>query len=232
MTIQKMPLSALHPAAKNVRRHTDKQISEYVRSLRMFGQVKPVVIDGSGEIICGNGLYEALVSMGAADCDCYVRDDLTPAQKKKLMLADNRVYELGITSIDTFEEIIRELGEDTDVPGWDVDLLSALTATTPDIDDVVSSYGNFAVDDTDRIKRVEQISADANHSPVSTYQSNGLASPSPAIPQGKPLQQSSSAFQPYTPAPYRPETPTQEGAIPAQTERYIICPKCGERICL
>lgn len=232
ITIQRLPLSSLHPAEKNVRRHTDKQIAEYIRSLNMFDQVKPLVVDGEGEIICGNGLYAALVAMGRTECDCYVRDDLTPAQKKKLMLADNRVYELGITSIDTFEEIIRELGEDTDVPGWDVDLLSALTATTPDVDDVVASYGNFDTDDTDRIRRLEQRPPEANQTPAPAYQSAGYAYQSPDMSQERLLQQTPSTFQPHTPVSDRPAAPTQEGAFPAHTERYVICPKCGERICL
>lgn len=218
MEIQRKRLEDLHLADRNVRKHTDKQIAEYIRSLRMFGQVKPIVVDGSGEIICGNGLYAALVEMGETECECYVRDDLTPNQKKKLMLADNRVYELGITNIDTFEEIIRELGDDIDVPGWDDDLLSALTATTPEVDELVSSYGSFAPQDTERIKKVEQRAAET---PVQPTQYTAA-----------PLQRPSSGFVPQMPIADSPGEPTQEAATTGQISRYVVCPKCGERICL
>ena len=143
MTIIRKPLSELHKPDKNVRRHTEKQIHEYIRSLEMFGQIKPVVIDDTGEIIVGNGLYEALLAMGADSCDCYVVTGLSSKQKKKLMLADNRVYELGITDTDVFDELIRELDGDVDVPGWDADLLEMLNASVDDANDMIESYGGI-----------------------------------------------------------------------------------------
>lgn len=99
MKIVKKPLADLRPMEKNVRRHTDKQLKEYVRSIEMFGVIKPLVVDETGLILTGNGLYFALKSMGAEECDCYVMAGLTEAQKKKLMLADNRVYELGMDTL-------------------------------------------------------------------------------------------------------------------------------------
>lgn len=53
-------LSQLRPLEKNVRKHNDKQISEYVRSLKMFGQLRPMVVDETGTILVGNGMYEAM----------------------------------------------------------------------------------------------------------------------------------------------------------------------------
>lgn len=144
MEITVKRLSDLHPAPKNVRRHTDKQIVEYIRSLEMFGQIKPVIADEYGEIIAGNGLYQALVQMGKETCDCYILSGLSDKQKKKLMLADNRVYELGITDMDAFDDIIRELGGDIDVPGWDEDLLAMMNAASEDVDEIVSSYGRWS----------------------------------------------------------------------------------------
>lgn len=63
MQVVTKSLADLHEAPKNVRKHTDKQIKEYVRSLEMFGQIKPIVIDEHGEIIAGNGLFLALRAM-------------------------------------------------------------------------------------------------------------------------------------------------------------------------
>lgn len=60
MNIEKRNLSDLHEMKKNVRKHTDKQLAEYVRSIEMFGQIKPIVISDDGEILAGNGLYRAL----------------------------------------------------------------------------------------------------------------------------------------------------------------------------
>lgn len=99
MKITVKKLSELHKPAHNIRRHSEKQLTEYIRSIEMFGQVKPLVVAEDGEIIAGNGLYEALLRMGRETCDCYVMVGLTDVQKKKLMMADNKVYELGWTTM-------------------------------------------------------------------------------------------------------------------------------------
>lgn len=58
MKITVKKLSELHKPAHNIRRHSEKQLTEYIRSIEMFGQVKPLVVAEDGEIIAGNGLYD------------------------------------------------------------------------------------------------------------------------------------------------------------------------------
>lgn len=201
MEITVKKLSELRPAAKNVRRHTDKQIAEYIRSLDMFGQIKPIIADEHGEIIAGNGLYQALVQMGKETCDCYILTGLSENQKKKLMLADNRVYELGITDMDAFDEIIRELGNDIDVPGWDEDLLSMMNAAAEDVDDIVNGYGSYEETDVSRLAERKAPDNVPTSVPVETPVATPQVAPQPEGSQG-------------------------------QVQRVIVCPKCGEQICL
>ena len=40
MNITVKKLAELHKPAHNIRRHSDKQITEYIRSIEMFGQAK------------------------------------------------------------------------------------------------------------------------------------------------------------------------------------------------
>ena len=40
-----IPLSDLRRPERNVRMHTDKQIKEFRRSVEMFGQIRPIVVD-------------------------------------------------------------------------------------------------------------------------------------------------------------------------------------------
>ena len=42
MKITVKKLSELHKPAHNIRRHSEKQLTEYIRSIEMFGQVKPL----------------------------------------------------------------------------------------------------------------------------------------------------------------------------------------------
>mgnify|MGYP001401505583 CR=1 FL=1 len=142
MKITVKKLADLRKPAHNIRRHSDKQITEYIRSIEMFGQIKPLVVDEHGEIIAGNGLFEALTRMGRETCDCYVVTGLTDVQKKKLMMADNKVYELGFTDTDAIEQLVKELDGDTDVPGWDADLLKMLDSTIEEADEIVNDYGS------------------------------------------------------------------------------------------
>jgi hypothetical protein len=204
MEITVKRLSDLHLAPKNVRRHTDKQIAEYMRSVEMFGQIKPIIADEKGEIIAGNGLFMALSQMGRETCDCYILAGLSENQKKKLMLADNRVYELGITDMDAFDEIIKELGGDVDVPGWDEDLLAMMNAAAEDVDEIVNGYGAFEESDVSKL---------AERKPV------------PETPAVQPTQMT--AANEAAPAP----APAPEGSQ-GQVQRVIVCPKCGEQICL
>ena len=69
MKVTKKPLTELHPPERNVRMHTDKQLKEFRRSVEMFGQIRPIVVDESGTILAGNGLFETLCSMGRTEAD-------------------------------------------------------------------------------------------------------------------------------------------------------------------
>lgn len=201
VTVKK--LADLKPMEKNIRRHSQKQITEYARSLKMFGQVRPMVVDENGVILVGNGLYEALKSIGAEKADCYVMTGMSEAEKKKLMLADNRVYELGMTDTDVFDEIIRSLDGDTDVPGWDADLLETLNASAREVNAMVDSYGSYAPEDMGRYSR--EAPQDGQNSPSGTLQPSG---------------------QVYT----SPEGEAPQNVNQTPSGQYVICPRCGERI--
>jgi ParB-like chromosome segregation protein Spo0J len=141
MRITKKKIKDLKHPERNVRMHTDKQIAEFQRSVKMFGQIRPIVVDEQGVILAGNGLYDTLVSLGYTEADCYVVKGLSENEKKKLMLSDNRIFDLGVDDMSAFDAFIQELGDDLDVPGFDEDLLKSLLADAGEVDDMMSSYG-------------------------------------------------------------------------------------------
>ena len=94
MNIVTKKLSELIVPEKNVRIHTEKQLQEYEKSVRMFGQIRPIVIDENNTILAGRGLYDTLKRMGRETAECYQYMDLTENQKKKLMIADNKIFAL------------------------------------------------------------------------------------------------------------------------------------------
>lgn len=64
MKVIKKRLDDLKHPEKNVRIHSEQQIRELKRSLEKFGQTRALVVDENNVILIGNGLYEAMVSLG------------------------------------------------------------------------------------------------------------------------------------------------------------------------
>ena len=51
MNVTRKLLSELRRPERNVRMHTDKQLKEFRRSIEMFGQIRPIVVDEDGVIL-------------------------------------------------------------------------------------------------------------------------------------------------------------------------------------
>lgn len=227
MKIEQKKLSELHRPEKNVRMHSSKQLAEFRRSIEMFGQIRPIVVDDGGTILAGNGLYDALLSMNRMEADCYVVHNLTENEKKKLMLADNRVFSLGVDDLSAFDAIIAELGNDLDIPGYDPNLLQSLVADVDDVDEMISGYGIISEDDKASMNKaaaryeVEEKSFSANAveiSPANTEQAK--AKPQECVTViGETVTHS--AIQ----------KPQETSPEPLQ-RKFVVCPKCGEKIWL
>lgn len=101
-----MKLTDMVRPEKNVRIHTEQQLREFERSVKMFGQIRPIVVDEKNVILAGNGLYETLLSMGYEEALVYQYTDLTENQKKKLMIADNKIFSLGIENLELLTQSI------------------------------------------------------------------------------------------------------------------------------
>lgn len=216
MKIIKKNLSVLKRPEKNVRLHNDKQIKEFQRSIEMFGQIRPIVIDEDNVILAGNGLYETLLTMGRKEADCYVASGLDEKQKKKLMLADNRIFSLGVDDLATFDEFILELKDDLDVPGFDEEMLKSLVMDTEEANDIIADYGLIPEDRAEEMRQV----GDRNESRYDQIAKTGIEH----IPAQAPGQ---------VPDEVREIAGYAEPFKAEEAEhRYIICPKCGERIWL
>lgn len=216
MKITVVSLEKFKRPKRNVRHHPQKQIDEMKRSLTMFGQTRPMVVDDEYTVLVGNGMLTAMEELGWKEAECYVYEGLTEARKKKLMLADNRVYDLGLTDMDAFDAILQELAGDTDIPGWDEALLKTLTASTAEVDALIGSYGSYPREEIDSLTRRERDDY------VSPPDSGAAYSPVATASDG-----------PSTVQQYEASAPDADGETEAQPiQRYIICPKCGEKICL
>lgn len=210
MNTIKMRISELIHPEKNVRRHPEKQLQEMLKSIRMFGQIRPVVVDENNVILAGNGMVEAMRIGGYEEADVLVVNGLTDAQKKKLMIADNRIYELGVDHKDNIFEILREIG-DFEVPGFDEDILRSLLAEDENIEEELESYGVLDREEVEEFHRA----GERLQNRIDTARQEATAVPSPT----QALASSPTYVQHDAPA----SSQTEGDAAPGRT----LCPHCG-----
>ncbi len=207
MQTEKKQLSLLIPPKKNVRIHSQKQIAEFIRSIQMFGQIRPIVIDEANVILCGNGLYEAMLKMGQKEADVLIMQNLSDNQKKKLMIADNKIYGLGIDNLESLNSYFYELKDDLDIPGFDEDILKSMIEEADEITSRISDYGIIP----DEV--IADMKKNAENRTDSINNSHERQNDNRAIAESEKKR-------------------SNENAICVNSDNYILCPNCGEKIWL
>lgn len=134
--------SKLIPYVNNARTHSQEQVNKLRGSLREFGFINPVIIDGEYNVIAGHGRLMAAKEEGIKEVPCVLVDYLSEAQKKAYILADNRYAQ----DAGWDEELLRL--EIEALEGMDFDV--SLTGFNEDeIADLFSSDENTGAEDDD-----------------------------------------------------------------------------------
>lgn len=132
MKPEHLDIARLVPDPDNARRHTSESIGAIARSLRKFGQQKPIVIAPTGVVMAGSGTLLAAQQLGWTKL-WGIRSTLDARMLRAYALADNRTQELS-----DFDEaaLVRQLRELSYVPdgeeavvydlGWTETELAAL----------------------------------------------------------------------------------------------------------
>lgn len=118
-------LSELKDNPFNTRFHPQKQIEEFAKSVKKYGQVRPIVVDENNVILVGHGLKLAMQEIGITEADCLVMEGLSEDEKKKLLLSDNKIFSLGVDNYDAIDRLISELS-DFDIPGYNAEDLEKM----------------------------------------------------------------------------------------------------------
>jgi hypothetical protein len=95
LEITYLPPERLRPAVNNARAHSTKQLKKIARSIERFGFVNPVLISDDGEIIAGHGRVEAAKMLGLRKVPTVCLSNLSPADRRAYVIADNRLAELA-----------------------------------------------------------------------------------------------------------------------------------------
>lgn len=130
MQIETRPIERLIPYVRNARTHSEDQIAQIAASIAEFGFVNPVLIGADDVIVAGHGRVLAAKLLGLTEVPVIVLNHLSEAQRRALIIADNKIAENAgwdEAMLRTELAALREEEFDLDVLGFsDADLLRIL----------------------------------------------------------------------------------------------------------
>lgn len=126
-SIKKIKVNDLIPYANNSRTHSDEQVLQIASSIKEFGFLNPVIVDGENGIIAGHGRVMAAKKLGLDEVPCIDASHLSEAQKKAYIIADNKLalnagFDDEILRIEF--EALKELDFDLELTGFSLDEIS------------------------------------------------------------------------------------------------------------
>lgn len=131
MEIKEVEVSALIPYAKNSRTHDDAQVAQIAASIKEFGWTNPILVDGNKGVIAGHGRLLAARKLGMDKVPTIELKDMTEAQKKAYVIADNKLalnagWDTNFLSLELQE--LKDQDFDLTLLGFDDKELDALLA--------------------------------------------------------------------------------------------------------
>jgi len=129
MQIEKVSVDSLLAYERNQKKHSKKQVKLIAGSIREFGFLNPIIVDGKNEIIAGHGRLEAAKELGLKEVPVLQAGHLSEEQVKAYRIADNKLTELGEWDEDLLSMEIKELSGgnmDLELLGFDESFLDDL----------------------------------------------------------------------------------------------------------
>lgn len=122
--------SSLTPYERNARTHSAEQIAQIGRSIQEFGWTNPILVDEAGGIIAGHGRLAAALEIGIDKVPTICVAGLTDAQRRALVIADNKLALNAGWDLDVLRGELQELqgGFDLSLLGFDETELGPLLA--------------------------------------------------------------------------------------------------------
>jgi ParB-like chromosome segregation protein Spo0J len=84
-------IDKLIPYARNARTHSPEQIAQVAASITEFGFVNPILVGADNVIIAGHARLLAAKKLGMTEVPVIVLAHLSEAQRRALVIADNRL---------------------------------------------------------------------------------------------------------------------------------------------
>jgi site-specific DNA-methyltransferase (adenine-specific) len=128
-SIKTVSVADLIPYARNSRTHSEEQVTQIAASIKEFGFLNPVIIDGEKGIIAGHGRVMAAKKLGMTELPAVEASHLTDAQRRAYIIADNKLalnagWDDEMLRVEFAE--LTEAGFDLDLTGFSLDEIGAL----------------------------------------------------------------------------------------------------------
>lgn len=95
LQVVERPVRELRPYERNARSHPRNQLEKLGASIREFGFLIPILIDGEDRLIAGHARVEAARLLGLTTVPTIRIDHLSDTQVRAFRIADNRLAELA-----------------------------------------------------------------------------------------------------------------------------------------
>lgn len=127
--IEMVPVDDLIPYARNARRHPPDQIAKLAGMIAEYGFTSPLLVGADNVLIAGHGRVEAARKAGLTKVPVIRVDHLSNAQRKALIIADNKSaldaeWDTDLLALE-FEDL-REMDFDLDMTGFDADEIAGM----------------------------------------------------------------------------------------------------------
>jgi DNA modification methylase len=128
-SIKTVSVADLIPYARNSRTHSEEQVTQIAASIKEFGFLNPVIVDGENGIIAGHGRVMAAKKLGMTELPAVEASHLTDAQRRAYIIADNKLalnagWDDEMLRVEFAE--LTEAGFDLDLTGFSLDEIGAL----------------------------------------------------------------------------------------------------------
>jgi len=148
MRIQKVGITSIKPNSRNSRTHSAKQICQIANSISAFGFSNPLLVSEEGELIAGHGRYQGAILLGLTEVPVIVIRGLSPAKRRALAIADNKIAENAGWDRERLAIEIPELADLLSAEGLDVSILGFEPV---EIDHIQADFDEHAADPQDSI---------------------------------------------------------------------------------
>ena len=112
LKIEHILVDQLIPYAHNARTHSEAQVAQIAGSMTEFGFVNPVLVGEDGVLIAGHGRLMAARLLGMTEVPVLRLTHLSEAQRRALIIADNKITENAGWDEALLREELRALQED------------------------------------------------------------------------------------------------------------------------